>query len=92
MERIQNFIDGRFVEPASAAVLDNVDPSTGSVYGSIPDSDDRDVDRAVQAARTALPGWASTPAAERSRVLCRLADLIEENLERLARAECVDNG
>ena len=92
MESLRNFIHGEWVEPASGAFLDNVDPATGRVYSRVPDSDERDVERAVAAAEAAFPIWSRAPAAERSRLLCALADRIESNLDRLARAECVDNG
>lgn len=92
MLTIKNYIAGEFVDPVSGAYLDNVDPSTGITYSHVPSSDERDVARAVQAAGDAFPRWSATPASERSRVLLKIADLIEENLERLARAECIDNG
>lgn len=92
MQRLENFIGGRFVEPTSGEYLENVDPATGQVYAHIPDSDQRDVARAVEAAETAFPMWSHTPAAERSKFLLRIADLIESNLEKLSHAECVDSG
>lgn len=92
MERLQNFVDGRFAGPASERYLDNHDPATGEVHGLVPDSDERDVAAAVAAAVAAFPGWSARPADERCRVLLRLADLIDRDLESLARAECVDTG
>jgi aminomuconate-semialdehyde/2-hydroxymuconate-6-semialdehyde dehydrogenase len=92
MLRITNFIDGRQVEPASGQYLDNIEPATGAPYSQVADSDARDVEQAVQAAARAFPGWARTPAAERSRLLLAVAERIEANLERLARAESVDTG
>lgn len=92
MQTILNFIDGRFVPAASGRTIDNIEPATGSVYGTIPDSGAADIESAVAAAKRALPGWASTPAEQRSRILLRIADLIDANLERLARAESIDNG
>jgi aminomuconate-semialdehyde/2-hydroxymuconate-6-semialdehyde dehydrogenase len=92
MQHIPNFLDGRHVEPASGRYLDNIEPATGRAYSRVADSDARDVERAVQAAARAFPGWARTPAAERSRLLLALADRIEANLDRLAQAECVDTG
>lgn len=92
MLRIPNYIDGEFVEPETGAWLENIEPATGEVYSQVADSDERDVERAVAAAEAAFPKWSRTPVAERSRVLLRIADLIEANLERLARAESVDNG
>ena len=92
LPKLANYAGGKFVEPISAAYLDNVDPSTGAVYSYVPDSDDRDAERAVAAAEKAFVTWSQTPTAERSRILLKLADLIDANLERLARAECIDNG
>ena len=92
MQRIKHFIDGDLVEPQSGEYLDNVEPATGAVYSLVPDGDPQDVDRAVAAAKRAFPLWASTPAEERSRILLRLAQLIEDRLEDFARAESVDTG
>ncbi len=92
MRRIQHFIDGEFRDPIGGDWLDNVDPATANVYSQIAAGDKRDVDAAVHAAAGAWPAWSRTSAEERSRVLLRLADLIERDLEALALAECVDNG
>ena len=72
--------------------LDDVNPATEEVIARIPDSDGRDIDDAVAAAKAAFPGWSRTPAMERSRLLLKLADLIERDSEELARTESVDNG
>ena len=92
MNDLTNFIGGKHVPPASGAYLENVDPATGEVYGRVPASGVSDVDAAVAAAAAAFPAWAATSAAERSEILLRLADLIDENLEALARAESIDTG
>ncbi|MCI0631425.1 MAG: aldehyde dehydrogenase [Phycisphaerales bacterium] len=92
MLRIANYINGEFAAPASGKYLDNVDPAIGTVYSQLPDSDQRDVDSAVQAAEQAFPKWSATPAADRSRILLKIAELIETNLEKLARAESIDSG
>lgn len=92
MPTILNFIGGRSCEPASGAFLDNHEPATGRIYSRVADSDARDVQAAVDAARAAFPGWSGMAAAERSKILLRLADLIEENIEALARAESIDSG
>jgi aminomuconate-semialdehyde/2-hydroxymuconate-6-semialdehyde dehydrogenase len=68
------------------------EPATVLERGSVPDSDTADVDAAVAAAKQAFPEWAATPAVERSRLMLRLADLVEANLERLAEAETRDTG
>ncbi|MFL6519489.1 MAG: aldehyde dehydrogenase [Chthoniobacterales bacterium] len=90
--KIRNFIDGQFVEPSTARYLDNIEPATGKPYSQVPDSDARDVEAAVVAAEKAFPAWSKTATAERSRLLLRIADLIERDLEKLARAESIDTG
>jgi aminomuconate-semialdehyde/2-hydroxymuconate-6-semialdehyde dehydrogenase len=92
LDRIKNFIDGEFFEPIGGKYLDNIEPATGKSYSQVPDSDARDVDRAVAAADKAFPEWSRRPAAERSKILLRIADLIERDLEKLARAESIDTG
>jgi len=90
--RIKNFIDGKFVEPVGGKYLDNIEPATGKPYSQVADSDAGDVDLAVAAAEKAFPDWSKKPAQERSRFLLRIADLIEHDLEKLARAESIDTG
>ena len=92
MQKIFNYIDGKFTEPAAGKYLDNYEPARGQVYSLVPDSGALDVDRAVQAAAKAFPAWSKTPVAERSRLLNRIADLIHRDVELLARAESQDNG
>src|SRR3954452_13665305 len=90
--QIANFINGEFVPPCSGDYFDDVNPATAEVIAAIPDSDERDVDDAVRAAKAAFPAWSRTPANERSNLLLKLADLIEKNLDDLARTESIDNG
>ncbi|MCC6661222.1 MAG: aldehyde dehydrogenase [Phycisphaerales bacterium] len=92
MDMLANFINGRTVPPVGGSYLDNIEPATGRVYARVPDSTAGDVNAAVAAARAAFPAWSTLPAAERSRLLLRLADLIDANLDRLARAESIDTG
>ena len=92
MTKILNFIDGQFAEPIGGKYLDNIEPATGKPYSQVPDSDARDVESAVVAAEKAFPAWSKTPAPDRSRVLLRIADFIERDLEKLARAESIDTG
>lgn len=89
---IRNFIDGKFIEPISGRYLDNIEPATGKQYSQVADSDAHDVDLAVAAAEKAFRDWSKKPAAERSRFLLRIADLIERDLEKFARAESIDTG
>jgi aminomuconate-semialdehyde/2-hydroxymuconate-6-semialdehyde dehydrogenase len=92
VKRILNFIDGQFRPPCSGRYLPDVDPATGRVIAEIPEGGPEDVDAAVAAASRAFPGWRRTPAEERSRILLRVADRIEENFEELGRLESRDNG
>ncbi|HTR03930.1 MAG TPA: aldehyde dehydrogenase [Thermoanaerobaculia bacterium] len=92
MKRILNFIDGQFRPPASGRYLPNVEPATGRVIAEIADGGPEDVDAAVAAASRAFEGWRRTPAEERSRLLLRVADLIEANFDELARLESEDSG
>jgi aminomuconate-semialdehyde/2-hydroxymuconate-6-semialdehyde dehydrogenase len=92
MTKIRNFIDGQFVEPVGGKYLDNIEPATGTSYSQVPDSDARDVELAVTAAEKAFADWSKTSATDRSRLLLRIADLIERDLEKLARAESIDTG
>lgn len=89
---IENYIGGELVIPASNEYLDNFDPAIGEVYSQIPDSDDRDVNLAAEAATLAFPVWSATPPEERFAILMRLVSLIERDAEALAVAESIDNG
>ncbi|MCZ6834536.1 MAG: aldehyde dehydrogenase [Planctomycetota bacterium] len=92
MQTIANYIDGNLIEPQGGAYLDNVEPATGKVYSQTPDSDEGDVQLAVDAATRAFQGWSQASASERSDAMLSLASLVEANLEKLARAETIDNG
>lgn len=92
MEKLLNYIGGQLEEPLSGKYLDNYDPSTGTVYSLIPDSDERDVNNAVSAAQLAFHSWASLAVEKRSAILGRIADLIDRDIEALALAESIDNG
>ena len=89
---IKNYIDGALVPAASGDYLDNINPSTGQVYSHLPDSAEDDVQRAVEAAERAFPEWSKSGLRKRFRILMRLADIIEQNLEAFARAESIDAG
>jgi len=92
MQKLQNYINGELVPPFSGQYIDNYDPAIGEVYSLIPDSDEADVAQAVEAAQAAFEEWANTPAEQRSRIMLRISELIEQNLDRLAKAESLDNG
>jgi len=88
----KNYIGGDFHAPISQNYLENYSPPIGQLYSYIPDSDERDVELAVEAAQKAFPIWSNMTLETRSRILLRVADLIEQNIERLALAETEDNG
>lgn len=92
MERKANFIGGTFCEPLGGEYLEKRDPATGEPFASVPASDERDIAAAVEAAQRAFPQWAALPGEERARLLLRLADVLEQHLEELARAESRDTG
>ncbi|WP_339702401.1 aldehyde dehydrogenase [uncultured Marixanthomonas sp.] len=92
MEKILNYIDGIYIEPQSNKWLDNYNPSNGEVYSQIANSNADDVAKAYEAAEEAFPEWSNTTIEKRSRILLKIADLIEEKLIKLAEAEAKDNG
>jgi aminomuconate-semialdehyde/2-hydroxymuconate-6-semialdehyde dehydrogenase len=89
---IQNYINGEFHNPISNEWIDNYKPSTGEVYGQIPNSGAADVEKAYEAANAAFSSWSKTTLDERSKILSRIAQLITEKLPKLAKAESEDNG
>lgn len=89
---IKNYINGTNCMPSSQDWLDVIDPSTGEIYGQLPNSNREDVQQAYEAAQKAFPEWSKTSVEKRSTILAKIADLIEDNLEVLAKAESMDNG
>lgn len=89
---IQNYVNGQSCSALSEAVLENINPANGSVYGSIPNSDASDVERAYQAAAEAFPMWSNTPAEERFKILNAIAEGIDNLRDALALAESNDQG
>jgi len=89
---IQNYIGGEFHNPISGKYFDNIEPATGLPYSSIPDSDEKDVEAAVEAAKKAFLEWSRTDPQVRHDIMMRISSLIDENLDMLARAESIDNG
>ena len=92
MQEILNCIDGKLGAADGGEWLEDVDPAVGSPHARVASSDERDVERAVAAAKRAFPAWSSAPAELRSQALRRLARLLERDLEKLARAESIDSG
>ncbi len=90
--RYDNWIGGKFVAPVDGRYFENPTPVTGQVYCEVARSTAADVELALDAAHAAAPAWGKTSAGERALVLNKIADRIEENLERLAVVETWDNG
>ncbi|MBT0813153.1 aldehyde dehydrogenase [Litoribacter ruber] len=91
-EQYDHFIRGEWVAPSSGEYFDNISPIDGKPFSKAARGNKEDVNKAIDAAHKAFPGWSKTPAAERSKVLNKIADIVEENLEMLARIETIDNG
>jgi betaine-aldehyde dehydrogenase len=90
--RRQLYIDGRFVDAESGHTLPVLNPHDSSVITEVAMAGKSDIDSAVNAAHRAFPAWARLAAADRGRILLRLADLIESNGEELARLESMNTG
>ena len=90
--RHQLFIDGRFVDAESGETQPTLNPHDNSIITPVAMAAAADVDKAVAAATRAFPTWSRMPAADRGRILLKLADLIEANAEDLARLESLDTG
>ncbi|WP_291727919.1 aldehyde dehydrogenase family protein [Bernardetia sp.] len=91
-ERYDNFINGEWTSPIKGEYFDNTSPVTGSSITKIARSTKEDVELALDAAHEAFKTWSKTSATERSNILLKIADIMEENLEFLAKVETVDNG
>jgi aldehyde dehydrogenase len=90
--RYDNFIGGKFVAPLDGQYFDVITPINGQVYTQAARSTAADVELALDAAHAAADKWGKTSVAERANILLKIADRLEQNLEKLAYAETVDNG
>ncbi|MFN3588608.1 MAG: aldehyde dehydrogenase family protein [Spirosomataceae bacterium] len=87
-----NFIGGKWVGPVSGEYFENVSPVDGQVFTKVARSREEDVNLALDAAWAAAPSWNNSSATTRSNILLKIADIMEANLELLARVETWDNG
>lgn len=87
-----NIIGGEIQDAADGQLLDIVNPSTGEIYASAPNSSATDVDRAFQAAAKAFEAWRWTTPSERQSALLKLADVIEQNADELVAIESANTG
>ncbi|MBY0260047.1 aldehyde dehydrogenase [Methylobacterium sp.] len=90
--RYENFIGGQWVAPSAGRYFENTSPITGRVICEVARSDAADVDKALDAAHAAKEAWGRTSPGERARILNKIADRMEENLDLIALAETWDNG
>jgi len=88
----ENYIGGEWIAPIDGEYFENNSPIDASLITRIPRSNSKDIDLAVEAASQAAGGWGKMPVVERSNILLKIADRVEENLERLALVETWDNG
>lgn len=86
------FINGEWVDAEGGKTFETFNPATGEKLADCADASAADIERAVAAARAAFPAWSKTSVQERSNMLLKIADLVEANLERLAKIETMDNG
>ena len=82
MDKILNYINGEFIESLDKSWINNVDPSIGKVYSLIPDSEDKDIEQAVQSAELAFDNWSNSSVDYRSKILNNIAKLILKNMEK----------
>ena len=92
MNRIQNFINGSYCDPAKGNYIDNYEPATGLVYCQIPDSTEEDIALAVASAEKAFPVWSTMSGEERGAILMRISLGIEKRMDEFVAAESRDNG
>ena len=92
MITIKNFINGSYCESLTKDWLEVINPSNGEIYGKLPNSDTQDVQKAYEAAKKAFYNWSKVSVSQRSYILAKIGELIEDNLESLAAAESMDNG
>jgi 1-pyrroline dehydrogenase len=91
VQQFKNFVGGKWVD-AEGGTMEVINPATGEVIAEVPRATAADVDRAVEAAEQALPEWLDATPKERSELLLKLANVLEENAEELAQLESVNVG
>lgn len=91
-DHYDNFIGGKWVAPVKGQYFDNISPIDGKVFTKVARSTKEDINLALDAAHEAFKTWGKTSATERSNILNKVANIIEENLHHLAAVECVENG
>ena len=92
MKRYQNFINGEFVDSVSKEAFTKIAPATGEVAYELPNSNAQDVVKAIQSANKAFAEWSQVTVDERAKVMNKIADLIDQNVDELAKLESEDVG
>ncbi len=92
VSQFKNFVGGQSVDAVEGGTMEVLNPSTGETIAEVPSGTAADVERAVEAARKAQPEWAEATPKERSEVLLKLADVIDDNAEELAQLESLNVG
>jgi len=92
MIEILNYINGEHSSSISQERLDVINPANGKVYAQVANSNSEDVELAYVAAKNAFKGWSESSISDRSRILMKIANLIESQIDELAMAESIDNG
>src|SRR5437764_13157049 len=88
----KNIVGGEWVDSASGETMEVLNPATGEAIAEVPRGTKEDADRAVEAAKKALPEWLETTPGERAELLLKLADLLDEHAEELAGLESQNGG
>jgi 1-pyrroline dehydrogenase len=88
----QNFVGGKWVDAAEGGTAEIINPATGDTIAEVPDGTQADVDRAVEAAKAALPEWLETTPGERAEMMLKLADALEANADELVQLESQNVG
>jgi betaine-aldehyde dehydrogenase/aminobutyraldehyde dehydrogenase len=92
VQQHKNFVGGEWVEAVDGETMEVVNPATGETIAEVPRGTEADVDRAVAAAKKALPAWLETTPKDRMELLLKLADVIDEQTEELAQLESLNVG
>jgi betaine-aldehyde dehydrogenase len=92
VKALQNFVNGKFVDSKSGKTTELVDPATGKVFATAPNSNEADIDAALNAAAAAFPGWRDSTPSVRQKALLKIADALEANAEKLVAIESENCG
>ena len=91
-DKYDNYIGGKWMAPVGGEYFDNISPITGQPFTKAARGKKEDIELALDAAHKAFPAWSKTSVADRSNMLLKIAQVIEDNLEFLATLETIDNG